>query len=77
MKTLGSRCSVVRVDGGFQIRWRSVAMTLPQACAHLKKKMAGEMEMMISLCNVLCIFSYKLYVFIFTRISVDRALSFH
>ena len=53
------------------------AMTLPQACAHLKKKMAGEMEMMISLYNVLCIFSYKLYVFIFTRISVDRALSFH
>ena len=37
MKTLGSHCSVVRVDGGFQIRWRSVAMTLPQACAHLKQ----------------------------------------
>ena len=66
MKTLGLRCSVVRVNGGFQIRWRSVAMTLPQACGHVKKN--G---------NVLCIFSCKLHVFIFTRISVDRALRFH
>ena len=42
MKTLGSHCSVVRVGGGF-------LDMMAFGCHDTKIKMAGEMEMMISL----------------------------
>ena len=53
-------CVVVWTDGGFQKRWRSIAMTLPWHCHKLAletekliKRMAGEMQMRISLYIVL------------------------
>ena len=45
MKTLGSHCSVVRVGGGFldmmAFGCHDTAMTLPQACAHVKRNGRG------------------------------------
>ena len=68
LKMLGLRCSVVRVDRGFQKQWRLVAMTLPWR----HHKLALETETLIKkwqvkwkwwfLCTMyFCVSSYNSY----------------